>query len=275
MKKGLISTALLLVIVLISYLSVTSESVLGEAPTERLPILLYHHLLPQSAIDRYGWGGNGAVISVENFEAQMNYLYTNGFHSVSLDELEGFLFRSEPLPPRAVMIQFDDGYYSNWVYAMPILERYGFVAQQFLIGGPVYDRGDRQPPFSHENLVFTAMSTIEGTEHVWETANHTYRTHHLAEGTELTAFVAYDLEKVRADIIRGFDFVNDHRAFAYPRGMYNQERIDLLRELGMTMAFTTQSGYVAPETDPMRLPRFIIWPTTRMNEFQRIVNGSR
>lgn len=241
--------------------------------TDKLPVLLYHHLIPQEAIEIYGWEDNSAVISVEDFEDQMDYLYKNGFHTLTLQELENFIFNNVALPPRSVMIHFDDGYYSNWVYAMPILERYGFIAQQFLIGKTVYDRGDEQPEFSFKDLVFTAIKTIEGTEHVWETANHTFTTHHIVPNTDKTAFVYYDIEFVRSDILRCFDFVNNYTAFSYPRGQYNEEKIDLLQELGIKMAFTTYKGYVTEGSEPMLLPRFIIWPNTSISTFASIVNG--
>lgn len=237
----------------------------------RLPVLLYHHLLPDDLNTNHRY--NAAVISLEAFEEQMAYLYTNGFTTITISQLEDFLLHQIPLPERSVMIHFDDGYYSNFVYAMPVLERYNFIAQLFLIGKAVYDRGDTQPPMNHEGLTFTAAITIEDTEHVFETANHTFAKHHTVSGTPYTAFVYYDIETVEADMIRGFDFVNDHRAFAYPQGQYSSETIQMLTNLGVTQAFTTQKGYVTIYSNNMLLPRFIIFPTTTLEDFSRIVNG--
>ena len=269
-KKLYLYIAILFIIISGLILNTTCANAVN---THKLPVLLYHHLLPQEAILKYGWENNGAVISVEDFEEQMYYLHKNNFHTVSIKELEDFMFNNIPLPPRSVMIHFDDGYYSNWVYAMPILEKYSFIAQQFLIGKPVYDRGDKQPIFSDETLVFTSIETIKGTEHVWETANHTFATHHIVLGTDKTAFVYYDIEYVRNDILRCFDFVNHHNVFAYPQGQYCDEKIQLLKELGIKMAFTTHKGYVNTKTAPMLLPRFIVWPNTSMSDFSSIVNG--
>ncbi|MCL2577259.1 MAG: polysaccharide deacetylase family protein [Defluviitaleaceae bacterium] len=237
----------------------------------KVPVLLYHHIIPDALNTEHR--NNGAVISLEDFEAQMSYLYQNDFTAITLTQLENYLFNSVPLPEKSVMIHFDDGYYSNFVHAMPILERYGFIAQLFLIGKAVYDRGDTQPPMNYEAFTFTAAKTIEGTEYVFETANHTFAKHHLVEGTPYTAFVYYGRDTIIQDLLRCFDFVNDHRAFAYPQGQYSEETIEILEYLGITMAFTTQSGYITSDSNNMLLPRFVIFPNTSTRRFSDIVNG--
>lgn len=52
----------------------------------------------------------------------MYYLYENGFHTATLDELQPFLDGEFTLPEKTVVLTFDDGYYSNALYAYPILK---------------------------------------------------------------------------------------------------------------------------------------------------------
>ncbi|MCL2610656.1 MAG: polysaccharide deacetylase family protein [Defluviitaleaceae bacterium] len=236
---------------------------------QRIPVLLYHHILPNALNTNHR--NNSSVISLEDFEAQMSYLDRNGFTTITITQLEKFLFDGVPLPNRSVMIHFDDGYYSNFVYAMPILERYGFVAQLFLMGKAVCDRGDIQPCMNHAGLTFTAAKTIKGTEHVFETASHTFAKHDLVKGTRHTAFVYDDRDTVKQDLIRSFDFVNNHRTFAYPQGQYSAETIELLQDLGIRMAFTTQKGYITSKANAMILPRNIIFPNTSIQDFSDIL----
>ena len=46
--------------------------------------------------------------------------------------------------------------------------------------------------------------------------------------------------------------------FAYPHGDYDQESIDLVREIGFTLACTSQPALVWPETNPLTTPRIAV-----------------
>jgi len=239
----------------------------GSRP-QRIPVLLYHHILPDE-VNRY-FRDNEATVSLENFREQMQYLYDNDFHTVTIDELEDFLFNGIPLPPNSVMIHFDDGYYSNIVYAYPILREFGFTAVLFFITHLIEDLGDYQPPIDHDDLTWTAAHSILGTETVFETASHSHNLHRAYDG--YTLLYMADLETVVSDTLRSFDFVNDHRAFSYPRGQYNEVVLEGLSRAGITMAFTTREGFITMESDPMSLERFIIFHDTGMERFGNIVN---
>jgi len=65
------------------------------------------------------------------FEAQMGYL-AQGHHVVALDELFAAFTRGHILPPRAVMVTFDDAYQDFATVAWPIMQRYGVPATVFV-----------------------------------------------------------------------------------------------------------------------------------------------
>src|SRR4051794_32118443 len=51
------------------------------------------------------------VATLDNFVAQLDYLQTNGYHVIPLSDLVDYLAgRVDVLPPRAVVITFDDGW---------------------------------------------------------------------------------------------------------------------------------------------------------------------
>ena len=96
-----------------------------------VPILCYHRL---------GTGNSKMVVSPASFEAQMAWLVRNDYRVVRLADLGAFLAGEQPLPPRAVIITFDDGYESVHRHAFPVLKKYGlpataFVYTDFLGGG--------------------------------------------------------------------------------------------------------------------------------------------
>jgi len=89
-----------------------------------VPIVMYHGVGP----DRPGWPWNYLFTPADVFERQMRALRDEGWRTISLSELHAHLVSNAPLPPKPVVLTFDDGYADNWVYAFPVLEKYGHRA---------------------------------------------------------------------------------------------------------------------------------------------------
>jgi peptidoglycan/xylan/chitin deacetylase (PgdA/CDA1 family) len=96
----------------------------------QLIVLMYHKVQPVDLPDPL-------TISVGKFSAQLQYLVSCGFNTISLSELRAHLTANAPLPPKAVLITFDDGYKDNFLYAYPLLVKYKVKANIFLIGEKV------------------------------------------------------------------------------------------------------------------------------------------
>ncbi len=109
----------------------------GIQRTARVPILMYHRItdLPEnaSASDR------DYKIPPAQFEEQLRYLRDNGYQSIRLYDLTRFLQGGDPLPEKAVILTFDDGYRDNAVSAFPLLQKYGFTATFFINTQPIND----------------------------------------------------------------------------------------------------------------------------------------
>ncbi|MCL2404524.1 MAG: polysaccharide deacetylase family protein [Defluviitaleaceae bacterium] len=244
--------------------------ILSSTPARQIPILTYHHILPDDVNTRFR--DNPWTISTYNFANQMRYLHENGFYTPTLCELEAFLYKGRPLPANSIMIHFDDGYYSNYVYAYPILQRYGLRAVIFAITANAQYLGSYQPPMCHESLTWAAATTLLTGADVFETASHTHAMHRHNADTNRTILVTQTHENILQDTLQSFEYVSNHRAFAYPHGQFNDTVIHALAEAGITMAFTINTGYVTATSDPFRLNRFTIYRTTTMARFRAIVN---
>ena len=71
-----------------------------------------------------------------DFAAQMQRLHDLGFQAISLDQYVRFIHgKPVDLPPRPILITFDDGYVSSFTVADPILARYGWNAAIYVITG--------------------------------------------------------------------------------------------------------------------------------------------
>jgi peptidoglycan/xylan/chitin deacetylase (PgdA/CDA1 family) len=74
------------------------------------------------------------ALAVGVFDAQMNYLASH-FNVISLSRLLDGLDQGTGIAPRTVAITFDDGYRDNYLYADPILKKYGLPASLFVATG--------------------------------------------------------------------------------------------------------------------------------------------
>ncbi len=90
--------------------------------TKSLPVLLYHY------ISRHK---DSIAVSPERFEEHCRELARSGYRGVSLDQAVDFLLDGASLPPKSVLISFDDGFLDNYVHAFPLLEKYGHQAVVF------------------------------------------------------------------------------------------------------------------------------------------------
>ena len=98
-----------------------------------LAILIYHSIADNS--ENHIW--SHLSLEVEEFERQLRYLRQKGFTSVSLYDIYEYLNGDGKLPPKPVALTFDDGFLDNWVFAYPLLKKYGmkgtvFVATDFI-----------------------------------------------------------------------------------------------------------------------------------------------
>jgi peptidoglycan/xylan/chitin deacetylase (PgdA/CDA1 family) len=97
----------------------------------QVAIIVYHRVEPQRNIWFLPYS-----ITVSDFENQLIYLIKQ-YSILSLDELVERIYKQKPLPEKAAVITFDDGYKDNYIYAYPILKKYGVPATVFLTAGHI------------------------------------------------------------------------------------------------------------------------------------------
>lgn len=104
--------------------------------TSSLPVLMYHYI---------SWYPNSISVSPELFASHCAILAKNGWHGVSLAEAEAYFLHGEDLPPKSCLITFDDGYLDNYVYAWPILQKYGHSGVIFAVSGRMEPAAELRP----------------------------------------------------------------------------------------------------------------------------------
>jgi peptidoglycan/xylan/chitin deacetylase (PgdA/CDA1 family) len=241
-------------------LALPLNTTVHASSVQRVPVLLYHHILGESEFS----GDNASIVRTEDFRRQMQFLYDNGYRTVTENAMHRFLFKKERLPDKSFMIHFDDGYYSNITNAYPILKEFGFKATIFLITGFTTedDKGLNMDSY-------LSKKCIEATRDVFTFASHTHAMHNFKDGVTILE-QSRRLEIVR-DMRRSFKIATNTFSFAYPHGRRNQNTILTLKQLGIEMAYTIDRGYITQNSDPFALSRYIVFRETKLSDLSRFV----
>jgi hypothetical protein len=93
------------------------------------PVLYFHSVAPRPFS---GWPLHFLTMRLRHFEEQMRYLRDRGYRAIFLDEWLAMRRGEQPLEERAVCLTFDDGLLDNWVYAFPIVKKYGLKMTLFV-----------------------------------------------------------------------------------------------------------------------------------------------
>ena len=69
----------------------------------------------------------------DKLREQLQTIKDNGYTTLTMSELNDYLFKNKPIPEKSVIITFDDGYRDNYTNAFPILKEFNMNATIFVI----------------------------------------------------------------------------------------------------------------------------------------------
>jgi peptidoglycan/xylan/chitin deacetylase (PgdA/CDA1 family) len=194
----------------------------------RLPILLYHYVEPWPA-DADSIRKN-LTVPPEAFAAQMNYLHQQGFTTVSLYDLMAALALGAPLPPKAVVLTFDDGYRTLVDYAAPVMQPLGFTGTVFVITQLMDENFPQYLTWPQAEALYAAG---------WKIEPHT-KTHPVLAGRDRD----YQLYEILGSVQTVAAHIGSMpRFFAYPYSKWDDTTIQLLKEIHLWGAVTETPGF--------------------------------
>ncbi len=229
--------------------------------TASVPVFIYHHVNHHK--------GDTVTITPEAFAAQMAWLAEHEIRTLSMEELLAFAAGRFELEGRAVLLTFDDGWRDNYLYAWPVLRRYGLRGTFFLITDRTETAGEGAvppPPVwpDHEGAKKLLLGEDGGGvamawREVGEMAaegrccfySHT-RSHRRCAGlggVELAEELAGSRRLMEARLGTVCDVL------CWPYGSFDDAAIAAATAAGYRTIFTTEYGRVVPGGDPLRLPR--------------------
>lgn len=89
-----------------------------RARLARVPILMYHDILSPKEVF--------FDVTPDEFESHLQMIQENGLTPISMDQLVQHLRTGVPLPPKPVVLTFDDGYLGHYDHVFPLLKDYGY-----------------------------------------------------------------------------------------------------------------------------------------------------
>lgn len=202
--------------------------------TGPVPILEYHVLGAPPPSEPYP----DLYVTRPDFHRQMDWLDRHGYEAVTLEQVERAWYRGATLPPKPVVISFDDGYRPQFTYALPELRRHGWAGVLNLKA-----EGSDLYPSNVEAMIAAG----------WEIAAHTI--HHL-DLTELDAAqLKEEVAGSRAILRREYGV--PVKNFCYPSGRFDSTVIAAVKAAGYIGATTEIAGY-ADREHPYELARYEI-----------------
>lgn len=140
-----------------------------ETDAVPLPIIMYHEVKPDKS-------GKDAIQPWE-LESDLRWLAENGYTTVVMADVIAYVRDGTPLPEKPIVLSFDDGYYNNYVYVLPLLRQYAALHRLFAARAQ-HGRFHRVPSESidYAHVTWDQLNEMLDTGLV-EVQNHSYDLH--------------------------------------------------------------------------------------------------
>ncbi|WP_024888761.1 poly-beta-1,6-N-acetyl-D-glucosamine N-deacetylase PgaB [Luteimonas huabeiensis] len=255
----------------------------APADAPRLLVLSYHDVRDDVAekgdADLY-------AISTQNLAAHFDWLAGHGYQPVSLSQVIEASRGGRPLPPRPVLLTFDDGLRSVYDKVFPLLRAYGYPALAAVITsyvdlepGRTVDYGYRE--FGREDFLTWAQLREMQDSGLVEVASHTHDLHRgipsNPQGNTAPAVTTrmYDaargvyeteaahIERLRADLALSAQRIEQAlgrrpRAIVWPYAAYNAPAREIADALGMHVSFDLEGRDTPLTADLHDLARLLV-----------------
>jgi peptidoglycan/xylan/chitin deacetylase (PgdA/CDA1 family) len=211
--------------------------------TLTVPILMYHYLsAPPPGADAIR---RDLSVSPEQFEAHLAYLGQEGYETISLQQLAYASKGLIQLPPKPIIITFDDGHRDQYDNAFPLLKKHKDRATFFIFTQPI----------DTNNVDYLSWDMVKEMHQAgMEFGSHSYRHFDLRNR---------DVDFLVFEIVGSSEAISQRtgepvRFFSYPAGRYDDLVIKVLASAKFWGAVTTQWGATQTYDNRFELPRLRI-----------------
>ncbi|KYZ74782.1 hypothetical protein AXX12_16290 [Anaerosporomusa subterranea] len=230
--------------------SIPLERTIAKSAESKILVLAYH---------RIGDTADMLTRTREQFQNDLVELRNNGYSTISLQQAEDFFAgKDNYLPPKMVLLTFDDGYADNYENAFPILKQHGDVGTFFLITNLV-DTPNRLSSMQIREMHAEGMSF----------GSHTATHPSMGELTDSQI----EEELYQSKQFLKYTFGQPANAIAYPKGGYSSNVIKIAKKMNYTLGFTIKPGVCTSGKDLLELNRIPVFRYTR--NIVKTINNSQ
>lgn len=217
-----------------------------------VPVICYHSITDDPKIK------NPIVIYKEKLREHLQALKDNGYTTLTMAQLNDYLFKDKPIPEKSVVITFDDGYKDNYVNAFPILKELNINATIFVIQSYV-----NQDPY------LTADEIKEMSSYGIDIESHTVSHRRLSELSYEDQLKELKDSKEKLEKLINKPIIS----IAYPEGKYNEDTKKAFSEVGYSMGFTTERGYADRDDNKAELNRIVVDYTYKPKDILKVLKN--
>ncbi len=183
----------------------------------QIPIIAYHKIS-----DRKEFGLN--VLSPAIFRKQIETIADSGFQPITFWDVA-----RNKIPPKPIIITFDDGYSCFYENALPVLSEYNFKSVVFLITGYIGKKNTWEPfPGQHNSyhLSLDEIKTIAERGH--EIGSHTISHRYLPLLNSVELEMELITSKQNLELLLNREVIS----ICYPFGRYNKKVLSASKAAG-------------------------------------------
>ncbi len=204
----------------------------GFGRDPQLWVLMYHRILPKEDI-RYRLEEPGMIVTPETFALHLRQLKQH-FDVIDLREWLELRAKGKPLPRRACAITFDDGWYDNYEFALPIIQQEQVPVTLFAVVEKIGTDFQFWPNLVSALLASNATNAmaehpvfaraLQQVSSVTDTSNREY----------MAAVIRALKQSSDVDIFAALDAIGwqQHLAFTLPRGLMNWDELRAMANSG-------------------------------------------
>jgi len=296
MHKSILKSLLLLGTIFGSYAMATelpNPCSRDQNPNE-FTVLSYHEIADKSeTLD------STYAVTPSHFEEQIHWLINEGYHFISINDILAYRKHAKPLPKKAVLMTFDDGYQSVYANAYPLIKKYKIPVVIALVGSWMEANNtvnfDGQMIPREKFLSQAEIKEMVGSGLV-EIGSHSYFLHKGIQGNPqgnmqpamitrqwLSDKKRYEDEKayrqrITNDLSENNRFLKAYtgqkpRVMVWPYGYYNKASRTIAEHLGMEVGLTLDDGSNTKLTPLWGLRRILIDKTMTLKELEQNIRS--
>jgi peptidoglycan/xylan/chitin deacetylase (PgdA/CDA1 family) len=209
-----------------------------EQTNTAVPVLGYHSISDECRDGDIRWS-----VSPGDFDQQMALLAARGRTSLTVSEYAAALRGDFSLPPKPVLVTFDDGFADLATTALPVLARYGVKATAYVITRTL----NAVPALDWEQLAELRANGVEIGSH-----SHTHRALDCLSSAE----VRREVRLSKLTLEEGLQ--QEVSSFAYPYGYSSRAVRRQVEAAGYTSACGVKNALSHPADDVFAIARVLI-----------------